>query len=233
MKLTDLFEAPSLPLRPDQLPRVRGSYAAFIVTMRPEDFLALTTPDSEAAASIRNRPFPYTPDQYRDALGRDEGYGRYELPFLKVKFPSGEITGHEGRHRAAMIERHGGKVVPVVIYPYSEDVFIVSLEYWDAQDMPQRKRMGPFMSREAADIAIEEETRRLESEGAEEVKHKINREGGGQLKGEPTRSDGWDKAAWRIEDFPAGLIGQFDQTVRVSRDQLRVGLVKGYRHHTR
>ena len=49
------------------------------------------------------------------------------------------------------------------------------------------------------------------------------------LKGHPERSKGWDKAAWKPEDAPKQLIGQFDRSVVVTN--FKAGIVKGYRHH--
>ncbi|PZR79594.1 MAG: hypothetical protein DI537_40830 [Stutzerimonas stutzeri] len=235
MLLSDLFETASLPLAAQQLPRVRGSYGAFIITMSPEDFLALTTSDAEELKSITDRPFPYDKEKYVDRLGREEGYGRYDLPFLKVRFPSGEIFGHEGRHRSAMVARAGGKKIPVVIYPYEQNEYDVTVSYYDLASEDEGKStesLGIFNDLPSAEAAGEKRKAELEAnEDMWSVKVKIDYLRGGTLKGAPERSEGWDRAAWRVSDFPHQLIGQYNPSIVVK--DFRVGLVKGYRHFTR
>ncbi len=235
MLLRDLFETASLPLLPQQLPRVRGSYGAFIITMKPEDFLALTTTNAEELKQITDRPFPYDKEKYVDRLGREEGYGRYDLPFLKVRFPSGAIFGHEGRHRTAMVARAGGTRIPVVIYPYEENEYEVAVSYYDLSSDDDGKtveNLGIFHSLDDAEKARDDRVVELTTNpDIWNAKGKIDYLRGGTLKGAPERSEGWDRAAWRVEDFPKQLVGQYNQSI-VVRD-FRVGLVKGYRHFTR
>jgi hypothetical protein len=238
MLLDDLFETASLPLIPKQLPRVRGSYGAFIITMDPKDFLALTTTDEEELKSIQNprRPFPHDREHFaKDRYDGDKDFGRYDIPFLKVRFPSGQIFGHEGRHRSNMVMQAGGKRAPVVIYPYEESEYEGRIEYFsnDDEDSDERKvkRLGPFHSYDEARAAAKAERHSMVMDDIYVIRDTVESLRGGQLKGAPERSEGWDKAAWRVEDFPKQLLGQYNETV-VVRDY-RVGLVKGYRHHTR
>jgi len=62
---------------------------------------------------------------------------------------------------------------------------------------------------------------------------KVDFVGHSTLKGEPTRSDGWDRAKWVTSDFPDQLVGQFNPSVIVPRNHIKIGLVKGYRHFSR
>lgn len=232
MILADLFETANLPLSAKQLPRVRGSYGAFIITMTPENFLALTTTNAEELKQITSRPFPYDKAKYTDYLGREEGFGKYELPFLKVRFPSGQIFGHEGRHRSAMVQRAGGTKIPVVIYPYEEDSYEAQISYYpEGSDDRINRSWGPFPTKTEAQTVLDAEQEKLEAVDAYIDRARVEYLHGLTLKGQPDRSDGWDKAAWRVEDFPHQLLGQFNQSVRVT--DYRVGLVKGYRHFRR
>ncbi len=226
MRWNEISEA-RLPLRRGEIPKARGSYGAFIITMHPADFLKLTTIDSSNIKTIMNRPFPDTPEQYYDSTLKD--YGKFEMPFLKVEFPSGKIFGHEGRHRSAMILKAGGDRIPVIIYPYSEEAYRGVIKFYDNEGYRQeRSSDDDYPTREQA----KEEVRKKYHDIPEEDIIKISADWAGHntLKGEPTRSDGWDKAAWKISDFPHQLIGQFTPVVVTD---FKVGLVKGYRHFRR
>lgn len=230
MRIADLFET-NLPLSGKQIPRVRGSYGAFVITMSPRDFLALTTVDQNELDQIVNRPFPYDKEEYVNRLGRDDGFGKYDIPFLKVEFPSGKIIGHEGRHRANMVMQSGGNNLPVVVYPYEEYSFDVRLEYYDDDDKLVTELLGPFGSHEEAVHALENARSSLEERDFfVSRKTRIHSHPGGILKGQPDRSDGWERAAWKKEDFPKQLVGQYRHVVI---NRFKIGLVKGYRHHTR
>lgn len=197
----------------------------------------LTSPDSEVANQImtgkdRDEAFPYTPEVYADRLGRAEGYGRYDMPFLKIHFPSGQIFGHEGRHRSALVLRHGGTRIPVTIYPYVDNAYQGTITYFDATDEKITKTVGPFVSyAEYTSVMAGEKAKVEADEENYYVKSKDETLHGGTLKGAPARSEGWDKAAWTVEDFPHQLVGQYDDSIHVT--DYRVGLVKGYNHHTR
>jgi hypothetical protein len=237
MLLNDLFETASLPLVAKQLPRVRGSYGAFIITMDPKDFLALTTTDEDELRQIQNptRPFPHDREHYaQDRYSGDKDFGRFEIPYLNVRFPSGKIFGHEGRHRSNMVMLAGGKRVPVVIYPYEETEYEGRVEYFsdDENDHERQvKRLGPFHDYDEARAVTKAERHSMEMDDIYVVRDRVETLRGNPLKGQPDRSDGWDKAAWKVDDFPQQLVGQFNPSV-VVRD-FRVGLVKGYHHHTR
>jgi hypothetical protein len=229
MLLCDLLES-NLPLVRNTMGRVRGSYGAFIITMAPMDFLRLTS-TPEVLADILARPFPLDADQYRDERGRDEGFGRFEMPFLNVAFPSGAVLGHEGRHRTAMVMRRGGKNIPVTIYPRRESVLHAEVSWWTADDEKTSTTLGPFSEYEDAQRASADFIAGLDPE-TYWPKSKISSSGGGAWKGAPARSvQPWDHAAWQVADFPDRLTGQFDKSVAVT--EFRVGLVKGYSHFRR
>lgn len=236
MLLQDLFEA-SLPLVKNQMSKFRGSYGAFIITMNPADFLKLTTTGDDYER-IMNRPFPWSKEEYENIFTNDKDFGRYEMPFLNVQFPSGRIFGHEGRHRSAMIMRQGGKSVPVVIYPYEDYTYVAHLSYIDYAADPDEEYPEPteweseaYKSRVDARAALDAKKASLNPDDCYIRKERIETNYGGVLKGAPERSEGWDRAAWKVSDFPDHLIGQYDDSIVVSN--FRVGLVKGYHHHTR
>lgn len=79
-----------------------------LVHMNPTHFLHLTTPDDEEADKIRREARPLS-----DYNGFVRDGETLNSPFLRVS--GGAITGHEGRHRAAALEREGISEMPVHI----------------------------------------------------------------------------------------------------------------------
>ncbi len=250
----NIVEGKTLQLAKNQLPRFRGMYAAFVVVMRPEDFLELTTGSREELESIKARKFPYDKEKFDDVLGDYESitYNRFEIPFLLVKFPSGRVVGHEGRHRAAMVLRDGGKSLPVMICPREEDTHIVTNHfvdqekpwidgYYDEEDnwVPPRKNRAHSTTAEFidSDEANSHVVKHIlgDIKGPEGTTYDTSDterlRGDHQLKGAPARSNGWDKAAWTVEDFPDRLVGQFNRYNTVAKSRIKIGLVKGYKHH--
>ena len=228
-QINSLDETYRLPLRANQIAKARGSYGAFIVTMLPTDFLRLTTPDDAAIKAVQNRPFPETEEEYEFSE-----FGKFEIPFLTVRFPDGKILGHEGRHRAAMILRNGGNRIPVIIYPRSEDSYCGEATYYDETGHRQSfTTPHDFPTRDAAEDAVRRFLKNIPDEDILKIRASFS--GNYTLKGEPNRSDGWDKAAWRIEDFPKQLIGQdfYPSSNHHRVSDIKVGLVKGYRHFRR
>ena len=60
----------------------------------------------------------------------------------------------------------------------------------------------------------------------------INTIGGDTMKGSPrSEPENWEYDAWKKEDMPKQLIGQFDPLVVVPANRMKVGIVKGYRHY--
>ncbi len=230
VKLTDLYEY-RLPLIAQQVRRIRGSYAGFIITMRCEDFLRLTTTSDDQIETIKQRPFPYTKDEYEEVMTHTTNFGRYDLPFLNVSFPSGKVKGHEGRHRTAYVMSRGGDRVPVVIYPKEEDSFTPEVIYYDEEGHRTERRIdGHYTKREDAEKAAQKYADSL-SDDCSVMKVRAGYQWGGTLRGAPDRSsrEDWQHSAWRVEDFPKQLIGQERESVIVT--DFKVGLVKGYHHH--
>lgn len=234
MLLSDLFEAYRLPLIGGGIPNARGSYGAFLVTMNPDDFLKLTTSPRDLERILAT-PFPLDKDEYTQTHSYNNGanYGRFPLPFLKVIFPSGKITGHEGRHRAAMIMRKGGDRIPVIIYPYEDLGWEAKYQYWSDEDEGfVDVTTGPHASeQEARDSASADLLKYPEEDRGSRIKALPH--GSVQLKGSPSRSNRKEYcwAAWEKEDFPNQLVGQYDQSVVVGSDRINIGKIKGYRHY--
>jgi hypothetical protein len=230
----------NLPLRPGVIKNSHGAYGAFVVVMSPYDFLELTTSNEAQLQAIKNgtdrdRPFPQPDDEYnKDHEGLSVTAGRFDMPFLYVQFPSGKVTGHEGRHRAAMVHRSGGKSFPVMIYPREDDRFLVRDIYRD-DDWNEHEIDTEYHSRRDAEA---HEYKLLLSSLHDEpmlngwtyLKTKIKVLHGEKLRGAPARSvAAYQYAAWKVEDFPKALVSQFNDWNKVTR--FKVGLVKGYTHH--
>ncbi len=230
IELTEnLDEEVRLPLRRGEIPKARGSYGAFIITMHPLDFLKLTTTNDEGIAQIQDRKFPATEEEYYDPTLRD--FGKFEMPFLTVAFPSGKILGHEGRHRSAMILKQGGTKVPVIIYPKSEGKWIGVATYYNSDGYREtNSTTQEYTSKSLALDAAMADIHRLNIPEEDIIKLDYKFVGNSTLKGEPNRSEGWDHAAWKKEDFPEQLVGQYS-SYRATNFQ--IGLVKGYRHFKR
>lgn len=228
MHLRELFESFRLPITRGEIPRARGSYGAFVVSISTEDFLKLTTPNQAAIDSIKARPFPADREAYVNDYGDDKNFGKYNMPFLKVSFPDGKIFGHEGRHRAAMVARKGGDRIPVIIYPYEDTGYEVTYKYWDESGYRQERTLTGFSDEESAHRAGEEALRAFPEDDRGRIK--THWSGNRILRGEQSRSnpEDWCYAAWKKEDFPKVLRGQYTD---YETSDFRVGIVKGYHHH--
>lgn len=233
----DIVEAKTLPLRPGVIKQARGAYGAFICVMRPEDFLELTTYDQKELQQIKDKRYPIPDDEYVERMGADMAAsyppGRFDMPFLYVGFPSGKVEGHEGRHRAAMVLRDGGRSFPVMIYPRADTVYVVKSEYRDQDDESHFEEVE-FTNRRKADShemgILMKSLRDQDPVDRRHHKTTITTHRGDKLRGAPERSlKPYQYAAWRVEDFPKQLVAQYNDWMKVTR--FKVGLVKGYRHH--
>lgn len=249
MRYRDIIEQ-RLPLTKRAYRRFGGEYPAFIIVLDPHDFVRLTSETDEEIKSIYDREFPMPNDEYVGRGGTEPG--RFDMPYLFVEYPTGVIRGHEGRHRAAMVAKQGGKSYPVVVSMREPARYEVSYEimYHPVFD----PKTGELIEKEDEE-KVEEwpdtpefearlaELRKLHDartdfEAANERGYsiwdlKVTRHRGGRLRGHPERSDfdEYEYAAWRIEDFPKQLIGQYDHSVVVT--DFRVGLAKGQDHYRR
>ena len=100
-RLKDLFEYSSAPGEPFYA----KAYAAYI---SPKDYLSLTCPDPQRFID-NAKPLDYN----KLCSERQEIY-------LRVDFDSGEVVGHEGRHRMAALHNAGAELVAVTVYPYGD-----------------------------------------------------------------------------------------------------------------
>lgn len=226
----------TLPLSKGSIARARGSYGSLIVVMKPLDFLTLTTFDEANRQEIFKAAITSLDDYATDS---DETFGKSDhggLPFLYVSYPSGQITGHEGRHRAAMVLKAGGKSFPVMIYFRDDYQYLVTYEKYDAENDVGEDHEEPFSDRDEAGKRAAE-IKLLGQDLDQPFSYydiKVRIRGGMPLRGHPERSDfsRWTYAAWKPSDMPEFLIGQYFRTIKVPTSSMRVGIVKGYRHYS-
>lgn len=86
-------------------PNYSKAYMAFI---NPSDFIALTTTDKE---KIQNESRRLIASELRDEK---------QTPFISYDQDTGEVTGHEGRHRMASLENAGVNRIAVLVLPDGE-----------------------------------------------------------------------------------------------------------------
>ena len=84
---------------------------AYITTMTPEQFLNLTT-------SIEGRYYIEAESRTLDAEELGET-NRQQPIFLRINHETGEVEGHEGRHRAAALAEAGVRNIPVLLFDSS------------------------------------------------------------------------------------------------------------------
>lgn len=234
-KFIDLVEQ-RLPLIKGTIPYARSAYGAFVVVMRPRDFLELTTENDDQIASIMKRDFLIPDDEFAASYSGAVP-GRFDMPFLYVQFPSGRISGHEGRHRTAMVMKQGGTSIPVMIYPRCDDQWIVTDIFRDDEYETHTRETVFHSHRAASDHEFKMLNASLHNEPMlndwDYVKSDVRHYSGEKLRGAPARSNPgeWQYASWRVEDFPDQLIGQFHDWIKVPKTRMKIGIVKGYRHH--
>ena len=87
-----------------------GKSSSYVTSIHPEDFLDLTLPKESRGNWMRNK------DVFEvRALNEKELADNPQTPFLAVDFKTGEIVGHEGRHRMLALSENGIENVPVLI----------------------------------------------------------------------------------------------------------------------
>ena len=233
------LEEARLPLQKGAVDRMRSSYAALLVVMDPNDFIRLTTPADEIKQIYKDR-FALSISDYETGVDAEFNKSKYNSPWLIVDHATGKVKGHEGRHRAAMVAKEGGTKFPCVLlfrHPTAYEITytIEPLEY-DEDDVTVDSRVSRvFASKEEAEQF--EKYLRSENDSDDQPQNyysdiEINTIGGDTMKGSP-RSDpeNWKYDAWKKEDMPKQLIGQFDPLVVVPSSRMKVGIVKGYRHY--
>ena len=97
-------------------------WGAVFTRIDAQDFINLTTTPGRSRSEIMAEPFrtsnikPYdNVDPEFDPADFDLT-GGYAVPYLQVD-DNGNVTGHEGRHRAAALLRGGAKTIPIAISP--------------------------------------------------------------------------------------------------------------------
>lgn len=228
----ELDERQTLPLKKGANDGARGLYGAFVCVMQPSDFLRLTTDGDEHLAKIHKDEFT---DLQTYAADTDEKYGKskYNMPFLFIEHETGRVTGHEGRHRAAMVERAGGRSFPCMIVFKESEKWRLTYEKASRTGHVDDQLVQEFFPSEAKVDQRVDTLRSLNSLDQFDFYYeefKVEQvTGKGTMKGSP-RSDGWDYDSWKTQDIPEKFIGQFDPMVVIPTLRMKFGPVKGYRH---
>lgn len=81
---------------------------AYIAYMTPQDFLDLTTSES-GRSYIERTSKKLDPQELGDA-------SRYQPIQLRIDHETGEVVGHEGRHRAYAMQQEGIESIPVLLF---------------------------------------------------------------------------------------------------------------------
>lgn len=242
MRYRDLIES-NLKLLPGETKRMRGSYGAFVITMHPEDFLKLTCSEGDYER-IAAKSFPQSAEEYEASWGHTKEFGRFSMPFLTVEWPSGKIVGHEGRHRAMMVMKQGGKSFPVTIFLRHPHEYTVTYDVWTIADDETEHKTEDFGTDYAAararmeemELSNDQHRKSWDSGIVDDVSDvlyrriKLDTHRFDAIKGSPSHqgADPWDRKPYKIEDMPKQLLAQYDPSVRVT--DYRVGLLKGYKH---
>ncbi len=171
VKQPTLMEGPPVPLRvtPTMISRARDNKCQVIVEMPIDEFLRMTTSDEDTRRQIQNKAHSIIDYNRWAKMGHDRNYhkavndrlradwnpedGEFQkdygndlMPFLTIRLnatgSTGQVVGHEGRHRGSAAARAGAKTMMVAlrIYP-GQDMFpgIYSPDYFvTAEHVPAR-----------------------------------------------------------------------------------------------
>ena len=86
---------------------------AYITYMSPRSFLALTTSGMDTENAIARQTKEFNREEF-------EEYTSNQVPIqLGIDHESGEVIGHEGRHRMVALSREGILEVPVLLFDYN------------------------------------------------------------------------------------------------------------------
>lgn len=239
MYYSELFEAPrtTLPLGKNALPNARDRYGALIAVMAPMDFIRLTTTNQTEIDAIFGHQFTTVDIYDKGSASGPHGElfqkNQYFMPFLNVLYPSGQVTGHEGRHRAAMIIKAGGTSFPVMLSFRSEYRFVLLYQQTNYETEPEEtsEHTETFTDMKALE-ARQQELRTLNNNLDQPFSYgyfRTETEGGTILRGNPERQDRqnpFSYAKWQPSDMPARLIGQYNSAIHVPTSRMRVGSLK-------
>ena len=106
------------------------SYAqAYIAYMKPDQFLELTTSDYVARKHIESESYELDEEKFVKATS--------DQPlFLDIDHETGEVYGHEGRHRCVALQNAGIESVPVLLFDTSNK--------YSKEDIPSMLLKGQF-----------------------------------------------------------------------------------------
>lgn len=234
MRLFELFERKHLPLRKGALQNMRGSYAAFIVVMRPKDFVRLTTENLKSYHRIFDDEFASL-DDYAAKKHPDYNPDMYNMPFLRIDYETGKVMAHEGRHRAAMVAKAGGDKFPCVFMFELKTLYQLVYQTENRETGVKQNHVEDYDREYKADDRIKElrQTFRDDDHPVWYDDFEVNIvRSGGQMKGSPkSDSSTWTFKAWEPSDMPPVLVGQYDESVIVPTSDMKFGPVKGYNHY--
>jgi hypothetical protein len=218
----------------------RNNHDALLVVMNPMDFLKLTTPDDDELQSIIDKVDRSLAD-YNSGVG-EYNKSNYNLPYLNVLWPSGKIVGHEGRHRAAMVYKEGGKSFTATISFRQDYSYFVTWEQTDENGDEVLDEHGepkmfsqPFPTLQSASAfkrEIENEWRAPDYDWSQGTKSRVKvvTNGGNILRGHPERNNfnvhPWVYGKWTPADMPPALIGQYNDSIRIPTSRMKIGVVR-------
>jgi hypothetical protein len=90
---------------------------AYVTSIHPRDFLSLTLSD-ESLQKWDNAAAEGTHNELR-SLDVEKLRGELQTPFLEIDTRTGEVIGHEGRHRMRALLEAGVTDVPIAVVDYS------------------------------------------------------------------------------------------------------------------
>ena len=132
----------------------------YVTYISPSDFLALTTTNEQhIVEDARNKYYKLDVDVLKNER---------QTPFLRIDLQTGEVTGHEGRHRMALLRDAGIERVAIVIEADSE------AGKYNAQKLTNFKISGQeFNSGKAPGTVVLDEVIPLSPKYRNEVKEKF------------------------------------------------------------
>lgn len=243
MRLNDLLEhRTTMPFGRHSLSTASAGRAAFVCVMAPEDFIRLTVETDEQYNQIIDE----TKLGLQDYIEQERDKHYLHPPFLDVEIETGRVRSHEGRHRAAMVIKEGGKTFTCVIYMKEKIQHKVSYtivhddtydehkfeEYFSTSDEAYAfiDKYGSYSPDQVSLIMDKLNVSKLESMDylATSFKHDIV--GGGKMKGSPDHNDDpWVRMPWRNEHFPQQFVGQFNKSFVVPTSKMRFAPLKSKR----
>ena len=227
----ELDERQTLPLNKGTNAAAIDGYASFICVMNPMDFITLTTGDQAHIDKIFKDDFSDL-----EAYSKDEHpiykKSKYDIPFLYVNYNKGKVSGHEGRHRAAMVAKAGGKSFPCLIIFKSDAQWKLTYEKSSRTGETDDQTVTEYF---ASEDAVYERIDTLKSLNTLHVFDYFYEEfdveqtaSRGVMKGSP-RSQPFKADAWRVEDIPEYFVSQFSSKA-IPTSRMKFGPVKGHTH---